>query len=254
MSPERTPPRPSTVRLTLSSDQLDEFLDLSERFAIERTDLIDLLVMIGWPRAHASERERRVIAARAERAATLLEGLIEGKAKTRQEIEHAIEPPVNVTAIRMGPRIKDPSSPTNGGYQREWMGMDLLDSPTNVWNQARGYWVAQPDAEYIVPARLSYAPYLFRTERWTRLQGSNRVWAERGLLIDPDRQLAIPLLDGQNHDQESSLDEANAIPASELDLAVADALSSKQIAFSVGASNPVVRLRQRGKQLTPPIA
>ena len=248
----RVPTSSSTVRLTLSSDLLADFLELSENFEIERTDLIDLLATIAWPPFGVEdEAEHDRILKRAERARWLLEGLITGNAKTRAQLEHSIEPPVNVTALRMGPRMPDSTTAGTAGYTREWKGMDLLDSPTDVWNQARGYWVAQPDAEYLVPARLSYAPYVFRTERWDRAVDSNRVWATQGKYIDFEKKLAVPLVDGDAHELESSLDYDSAEPATELDLVVAEALSGQQIAFSVGASNPVVRLRQRGKQLTP---
>lgn len=248
-----TGPASKMVRLTLSANLLDRFLDLADRLQLERTDLIDLLVMRGWPTELESGALREADTRRAELATELLEGFANGKALSRFDVESRIESPVNVTALRMAARREiDPNEVDPGqGFARTHMGMDLLDSPEEVWSQARGYWTAQPDAEYLIPVRLGYAPYVFRTNRWQRTEGSvRRVWETSGHFIDLEQQLAVPLVDTPNFDAPAKLDYSSAAPASELDLQVAGALAGHMIAFTVGASNPVVRLRQRGHSLS----
>lgn len=241
------------VRLTLSTNLLDRFLDLAERLQLERTDLIDLLVMRGWPVELEAADLQEADGQRAKLATELLDGFATGRALSRFDVEARIESPVNVTALRMAARREiDPNEVDPGqGFARTHMGMDLLDGPEEVWAQARGYWTAQPDAEYLIPVRLGYAPYVFRTNRWQRTEGSvRRVWATSGHLIDYEKQLAVPLVDTPNFDAPAKLDYSAATPANELDLQVAEAIAGHMIAFTVGASNPVVRLRQRGHDLS----
>lgn len=241
------------VRLTLSTNLLKPFLRLSNRLQVERTDLIDLLVMRGWPAELADDEERKGIEKRAELSTHILNQFAEGKALNRFDVEKRIESPVNVTALRMAAlREADENEVDPGeGFHRTHMGMDLLDTPEQVWEQARGYWTAQPDAEYLIPVRLGYAPYVFRTNKWTRTKGNvRRIWATSGDYIDVERKLAVPLRDVDDYSKPAVLDYDAAKPANELDLEVAAATAGRIIAFTVGASNPVVRLRQRGHELS----
>lgn len=249
MTPQ--PHRTTTTRLTLSDDLLAEFLEVAATTQMERTDLIDLLVMCALPVDALPPERREVATKRAKLATRILNTYIEGMTLTRHDVETRIARPVNVTAFRMGPKR---DSPTTTPYLRQYMGLNLLDPPTAVWNQARGYWAAQPDAEYIVPARHGWVPYVFRTDDWAQTESagrSDRIWATSGAWLDAANDRTIPLRNPDaKHPASSWLDVDASVPMSDLDRTVSDALTNQVIAFTVGATNPVVRLRQRGRRLS----
>jgi hypothetical protein len=143
----------------------------------------------------------------------------------------------NVVAFRMAHRqdIASDRIAEPGGYAREGLGMSLSMSAEDVWQRARGYWRIRPDADYILPTRLGFAPYLFKVANWrTASDATNpsdksaRYWAQTGWLVDVENARLVSL-DG-SPDQE----------ASQTDLELADKFALRAVRYPLGIRNPAV--------------
>lgn len=199
------------------------------------TARVEALARGGLSKSAARREADRAIAA--ERAA--------GAVVTDSPIELISE--TDIPFLRPHPAGQsDPQPMDDDGYLRTRMGMSLADSAAEVWSSARGYWRTAPDADYLVPSRYGWCPYVFKVEDWRELEGSNRIWASGGWLIDVERDKLVRLrestgaqdqwLPGLEDDEERS-------PTPE-DLRVARLLTRKLLTLGPRTPNPVLRLKR----------
>lgn len=139
-------------------------------------------------------------------------------------------------------------------YQRLRLGMSLVDGYDQVWSSARGHWRVSTDTRYIVPSRYGWCPYVFRVadDGWRRdeFDGSrDRYMATRGYFIDVKRQRLMEL--GAPNPDNAWRPEVRVSeqPPTDRDLEIASVLSDSLIALGAPQRNPVIRLRQRGRNL-----
>ncbi|WP_104090892.1 hypothetical protein [Cryobacterium sp. N19] len=185
----------------------------------------------------ALAREEYAAVARTDRRGerTYAENL--GDTVRRLEIDNA-----NVLALRMAHRQDDASdlTPEPGGYARHGLGMSLAMTAEEVWERSRGYWRIRPDADYILPTRLGYAPYLFKVTDWrTASDATNpsdrtaRYWAQNGWRVDVASASLIPV--GGSAER----------TISDVDLAIAEKLTSDVVRYPLGIRNPAVWIGRR---------
>ena len=148
---------------------------------------------------------------------------------------------VNVLALRMA-HSQDlmEAVPAPGGYARNGLGMNLSTSAEELWGHSRGYWRVRPDADYILPTRLSYAPFLFKVANWrTESDATNpsdrtaRYWAQTGWLVDVQNERLVAL--------DGSPDQA----ATTTDLELGNLLAERVIRYPLGIRNPAVWIARR---------
>lgn len=231
-------------------------------------DVMELALTAGLPASSAEAGAAEYAHRESVRSAELLARLPLPARMGRAAVESRL-PEANVVVYRMGPpralgpglddsgddvvSILDDSRPAeDGGYRRRRLGMSVADSAGTVWESARGYWSARPDAEYVVPTRWGYAPYVFRVADW-RTRPNGRIWADRGWLITS--HAAIPMAEvAHRSGNPPSLDlyepdVLRAEPRTENDVAVYSALAGEILGLGARGANSVLRLRQRGRVL-----
>lgn len=257
----------SHTQLLLTPPVLDALSELAAERGADKNDFAELLVTAGV--VDEIEREidgaqsggsvlRQAIVAEGQRARHVLRALASldyaavartdrrgdrtyadglSSAAHRVVIEDA-----NVVALRMAHRQDDAAdlSPEPGGYARAGLGMSLAMTAEEVWERSRGYWRIRPDADYILPTRLGYAPYLFKTADWRTASDSTnpsdrtaRYWAQNGWLVDLVTKRLIPV--GGSAEK--------AVTAA--DLAHAQVFASRVVRYPMGIRNPAVWIGRR---------
>ena len=145
--------------------------------------------------------------------------------------------------------------PPKIGYARTRQGISLVDGPDRVWSSARGYWTLQPGARYVVPSRYGWCPYVFRVDEdsWTPTQPDpgprGKYYAARGWLVDAEEERLIEM--GAEDPDNGWLPTMTVSdePPTEDDMRIARLLSGRAIRLGPVTTNPVLRLRQKGKVL-----
>lgn len=146
-------------------------------------------------------------------------------------------------------------TPPKIGYPRTRIGMSLVDGPDRVWSSARGYWTLQPGARYMVPSRYGWCPYVFRVDEdsWTPVRAEAgpraKYFAGRGWLIDAEGERLIEM-GPENPDNGwlPTMTVSDQAPTED-DMRIARLLSGRAIRLGPASTNPVLRLRQKGKEL-----
>ncbi|APT90039.1 hypothetical protein CSPHI_01895 [Corynebacterium sphenisci DSM 44792] len=142
----------------------------------------------------------------------------------------------------------------HSGYPRFRIGMSLADGPEDVWSSGRGYWPLTPGARYLVPSRYGWCPYVFRVpeDSWRPARedaGRRRFWATAGALIDPDAGVVRPMREPTAETGWRAVVGEPVADATEDDLRVARLIAGRTLALGPKATNPVLRLRQKGRRL-----
>lgn len=248
---------------------LDTIEDLARNAGLDRNDFAELMVLseIGDILARefsdsadaATEPNdaRDTIAGESMRAKWILDRFLTGNAlavprtdRRRQRIyadglpanyPRAVIEDVNVLALRMAHSQElHELDPEPGGYPRSGLGMDLTSPAEELWEHSRGYWRVRPDADYILPTRHGYAPYLFKVAGWrTASNATNpsdrtaKYWAQSGWVVDSVNNRLI------------SLDGGTERTPSPTDLALGELLAGQAIRYPLGIRNPAVWLGRR---------
>ena len=185
-------------------------------------------------------------------------GIREMTVLTRAEVA-ALAVRTTIFAFRMGPVRVDgsawppppePVSSPQFSYPHHRIGMCLSSSAAQVWEAARGHWRALDDADYFIPTRFGYAPYVFRVIGWRTDAAAGRICATGGYLIEgsgADTKLSeMRLVDGAPTPGASLYvaDPESDEPVRPEDRIVGE-LAGNVLALGKRGANPVIRIKSR---------
>lgn len=227
-----------------------------------------VLLDMGHPRLVGSVVEHRLFPGARELATHLSESdLHECTPGTRKEREQewlgryildasnlgALQVPPKHTPEQKTPNQVSPEEPHTSDGETLRVGMSLADSVAQVWGSARGWWSLKPTTRYIVPSRLGWCPYVFRIPenawREDSFAGSKRMIATTGIWIDTQHDQLYEMGAPDPHKALLPTMKLLTTPPTEDDRAVAKAVAQKVLLLGAKRKNPVIRLREKGRNL-----